>query len=154
MERPAHPGEIARADDARKPLLKLAQLDVLHVEAILPVTAYGRIRKGMSLDVMPEDPIGGTYPAKVRVVDRVLDAPSGTFGVRLELPNPGLKLPAGVRCRVTVPGMDDARGAGAMGSLPAVRAVPTAGALPTTAGALPAASGVPAAAGKSRIGHN
>jgi hypothetical protein len=33
-------------------------------------------------------------------VDRVIDAASGTFGVRLELPNRERKIPAGVRCRV------------------------------------------------------
>jgi len=30
----------------------------------------------------------------------VLDAASGTFGVRLALPNPGQQLPAGIRCKV------------------------------------------------------
>jgi RND family efflux transporter MFP subunit len=109
IDRSAHPGEVARADDTRKPLLKLAQLDVLHVEAVLPVQAYGAVRLGMALEVMPEAPIGGTYSARIRVIDKVLDAPSGTFGVRLELPNPGLKLPAGVRCRVRLPGVDGAR---------------------------------------------
>jgi hypothetical protein len=34
------------------------------------------------------------------VVDQVLDAASGTFGVRLALPNPGQQLPAGIRCKV------------------------------------------------------
>ena len=34
------------------------------------------------------------------VVDRVMDAASGTFGVRLRLPNPDLALPAGIRCTV------------------------------------------------------
>jgi hypothetical protein len=27
---------------------------------------------------------------------------SGTFGVRLELPNPGNKIPAGIRCGVRI----------------------------------------------------
>lgn len=34
------------------------------------------------------------------VVDRVLDAASGTIGVRLPLLNPRLALPRGIRCRV------------------------------------------------------
>jgi hypothetical protein len=33
----------------------------------------------------------------------VVDAASGTFGVRLVMPNPGGKIPAGVKCRVTFP---------------------------------------------------
>jgi len=36
----------------------------------------------------------------VTVVDHVLDAASGTFGVRLALPNPDFNLPAGIRCKV------------------------------------------------------
>ena len=39
-------------------------------------------------------------PARVTVVDRVVDAASGTFGVRLELPNPDYRLPAGLKCKV------------------------------------------------------
>ncbi|MEJ2180550.1 MAG: efflux RND transporter periplasmic adaptor subunit, partial [Gammaproteobacteria bacterium] len=33
-------------------------------------------------------------------VDQVIDAASGTVGVRLELPNPNYKIPAGVKCKV------------------------------------------------------
>jgi hypothetical protein len=36
----------------------------------------------------------------VKLVDKVVDAASGTFGVRLELRNEKLGIPAGVRCRV------------------------------------------------------
>jgi hypothetical protein len=31
------PGEVADTADARRPILKLAEMDVLHVEVILPV---------------------------------------------------------------------------------------------------------------------
>ena len=51
--------------------------------------------------VRPEEPIGGIYTATTTVVDQVLDAASNTFGVRLALPNPGLRLPAGIRCKVS-----------------------------------------------------
>jgi multidrug efflux pump subunit AcrA (membrane-fusion protein) len=34
------------------------------------------------------------------VVDRVVDAASGTFRVRLELANPGNRIPAGIKCAV------------------------------------------------------
>ena len=50
--------------------------------------------------VLPEAPVGGSYTATVTVVDRVFEAASGTVGVRLELPNPDLRLPAGIHCRV------------------------------------------------------
>jgi membrane fusion protein (multidrug efflux system) len=51
-------------------------------------------------DVTPENPVSKVYKAKVTIVDRVIDAASGTFGVRLELPNPKYRLPAGLKCKV------------------------------------------------------
>jgi hypothetical protein len=57
----------------------------------------------MKAEVQPEEPIGGTYPATVTVVDRVLDAASGTFGARLEIYNPNNKLPAGLKCKIRFP---------------------------------------------------
>ena len=66
----------------------------------------GKVTVGMSAMVKPEEPIKGEFPAKVTVVDKVVDAASGTFGVRLELPNPdfsyrpGSNAPCGSRnCR-------------------------------------------------------
>ncbi|HSB82459.1 MAG TPA: efflux RND transporter periplasmic adaptor subunit [Candidatus Methylomirabilis sp.] len=82
------------------PIVKLAQLDPLRVEVIAPVALLGKVTVGMAGDVIPEAPVGGVYPAQVTVVDRVVDAASGTFGVRLELRNPGYRLPAGLKCKV------------------------------------------------------
>jgi RND family efflux transporter MFP subunit len=93
------PGELA-ASNQKDPIMKLVEVDPLHVELILPVSAFGKIKLGQLGHVMPEAPVGGNYTARVEVVDRMLDAASGTFGVRLRLPNPGNKIPAGVRCRV------------------------------------------------------
>jgi hypothetical protein len=36
----------------------------------------------------------------VTLMDRVIDPASGTFGVRLELPNPDYAIPSGLHCRV------------------------------------------------------
>lgn len=83
------------------PLMKLARIDLLKVEAFMPVMLYGQVRVGMQAELRPQEPIGGRYTAKVTVVDRVLDAASGTFRIRLELPNEDLKLPAGIRCQLS-----------------------------------------------------
>jgi len=96
MQRFLSPGEFAK----QAPILKLAQIDPLYVEVIAPVAILGKIAVGMRADVMPEAPVGGVHAARVKVVDQVVDAASGTFGVRLELPNPGYRLPAGLRCKV------------------------------------------------------
>lgn len=96
VERYLHPGEYIED----KPVLKLAQIDPLHVEVIMPVSTLGSVKVGMFAEVKPEAPVGGVYKAKVTIVDKVVDAASGTFGVRLELPNPDYKLPPGLKCKV------------------------------------------------------
>lgn len=82
------------------PILKLAQINPLNVEVIAPVELFGSIQVGATarLDLAP--PLGGSYTVKVTVVDRVIDAASGTFGVRLELPNPGNAIPSGLSCEI------------------------------------------------------
>lgn len=87
-----------------QPIMRLVQIDPLYVEVIAPVSVHGAIRQGMSAEVRPESPVGGVHQAKVAVVDRVIDAASGTFRVRLELPNADHQLPAGLKCQVTFAG--------------------------------------------------
>jgi RND family efflux transporter MFP subunit len=98
VERLLVPGEY-RNDQS--PVLTLAQVDPLRVEVFVPTAYFGQIRVGSQAEVRPEQPIGGIHVATVSVVDHVLDAASGTFGVRLALPNPQLVLPAGIHCKVT-----------------------------------------------------
>jgi RND family efflux transporter MFP subunit len=92
------PGELTSSNQ-KDPIMRLMQVDPLNVELILPVNAFGHIKRGQRAWVMPEAPVGGKYAARVEVVDPVFDAASGTFGVRLTLPNPERKIPAGLKCR-------------------------------------------------------
>lgn len=91
-------GELATSNQ-KDPIVRVLEIDPLNVELILPVTAFGKIQPGQSATVTLESPVGGRYDARVEVVDRTVDAASGTFGVRLQLPNPDGKIPAGVKCR-------------------------------------------------------
>ncbi len=100
VERFMSPGEYVDKD----PILKLAQIDPLNVEVIIPAAQLLSIRVGMSATVIPEPPVNGRFTAVVKVVDKVVDAASGTFGVRLELPNPGNRLPAGLKSKVIFSG--------------------------------------------------
>lgn len=81
-------------------VVTIAGIDPLNVEVFVPIARYGSIETGMSAEVRPEEPVGGVHVARVTVVDQVFDAASGTFGVRLELPNPDHSLPAGLKCKV------------------------------------------------------
>ena len=82
------------------PILRIAQIDPLRVEVIVPVSEFGTIEAGQSAIVRPEQPMQGNYAAMVTIVDRVADAASGTFRVRLNLPNPDYALPSGLKCGV------------------------------------------------------
>lgn len=81
-------------------LLRIAQIDPLRVEVIAQAKLFGTIREGMQARVMPESPADGSHMATVTIVDPVIDAASGTFGIRLELPNPQGQIPGGLRCQV------------------------------------------------------
>lgn len=102
MDRLLNPGDLTQAGTDSKAILKLAQIDPLRVEVVLPLQYYGKLHIGMTGEVTPEG-LGGRYTAKVDVIDRVFDAASGTFGVRLELPNRHGNVPGGIRCQVDFP---------------------------------------------------
>jgi membrane fusion protein, multidrug efflux system len=98
VERRLAPGDFIRTDKAM--VMKLAQIDPLHIEVVAPASLFRSVRVGMSGRVNLAPFLPGAYQAKVVVVDKVVDAASGTLGVRLQLPNPDHKIPAGIRCSV------------------------------------------------------
>jgi RND family efflux transporter MFP subunit len=100
LERLLAPGEFARDE---QPVLKMVQLDPLRVEVFAPVALLGSITVGQQADVVLQAPVNGTYSARVTVVDRVVDAASGLFGVRLDLPNRDNRVPAGLKCKIRLP---------------------------------------------------
>lgn len=81
-----------------EPVAKLVALDPLYVEVIMKSDVYGSLAKGMTVEVQPERD-GRRYEGKIKIVDKIIDAASGTFGVRIELPNPDFILPAGLKCQ-------------------------------------------------------
>ncbi|TKB06038.1 efflux RND transporter periplasmic adaptor subunit [Desulforhopalus sp. IMCC35007] len=96
VERFVSPGEFVDS----QPLLRVAQMDPLRVEVILPAEMFRKIKPGMKAEVVPETDPNGKYSSTVAIVDRIIDPKSGTFGVRLELPNPDYRLPSGLKCTV------------------------------------------------------
>ncbi len=86
--------------DSSTVITTLAEVGVLRVEVYLPLAAYLLIEVGMTANVKPIGPIDGTFAARVSSKDRQIDAASNLFQVQLELPNPRLVIPAGLRCAV------------------------------------------------------
>ena len=96
VERLLSPGESVK----QTPILKLAQIDPLRIEVFAPLNLLGKLEPGMKAEVRPEGGTSTAYQAKITVVNRVVDSASGTFGVRLEMPNPNNALSAGLACTV------------------------------------------------------
>ena len=96
MDRQHAEGEFIREE----PILRIAQLDPLRIEAILPASEFGSINIGEVVKVFADSPVSKTLIAKITRIDRVIDAASGTFAVRLELPNSDYKMPGGIKCKV------------------------------------------------------
>jgi RND family efflux transporter MFP subunit len=90
------PGE--SAED--RPILRIAEIQTLRAEAIIPVAQFGTVKVGQQAVIVPEEPLTGHYVGTVSVVDRVADAASGTFRARVTLPNSDYALPSGLRCAV------------------------------------------------------
>jgi len=84
------------------PVFEIAQLNPLHVEVIVPLDYMGQIESGMrgGITLLAPGYDDKVLDAQVRRIDAVSDAASATFGVRLVLDNPDLKIPSGIRCQV------------------------------------------------------
>ncbi|MGB7184015.1 MAG: efflux RND transporter periplasmic adaptor subunit [Burkholderiaceae bacterium] len=96
VDRLLSPGEFVD----EKPLAKIAQIDPLRVEVVVPAAYFGQIKTGAIGKVTPQFQNAKIAQATVSIVDRIVDAASNTFRVRLELPNPNNEIPPGLRCEV------------------------------------------------------
>ncbi len=86
-------------------ILTVARVDPLRVDVLMPASRFGSLRQNMRASVEPEYPVRGSVIATISVIDPVIDAASGTFNVRLDLPNPDGAIPGGLHC--TVQFLDD-----------------------------------------------
>ena len=118
VDRLVQPGE--RIDG--KPIFRVAALNPLRVEVIVPSSLYGQLREGMTIDVQPEFAGAGHVSSQVVQVDRMIDAASGTFRARLTMPNAKGAIPAGVRCKLAMPGLEQPAAALAPAAQPAAAA--------------------------------
>jgi RND family efflux transporter MFP subunit len=96
-----------------KPMFRVAVVDPLRVEVVLPASMYPMVRKGLPMRVTPDFPGATPRLARVALVDRVIEGASNTFRARLSLPNADHALPAGLRCRVEIAAEADAGAASA-----------------------------------------
>ena len=89
-----------------KPVFRIAVINPLRVEVVLPAALYPVVRKGVPMRITPDFPGAQPRIATVAVVDGVIEGASNTFRARLSLPNPNNTLPAGLRCKADLSGSD------------------------------------------------
>jgi len=97
MEQALRVGEYANETSY---VMKVAQINPLHVEVYVPLELYQTVRVGSSATVDLKQPLTGHFLAEIEVVDYVMDPASSTFGVRLRLDNPDHTIPTGVKCQL------------------------------------------------------
>lgn len=100
----------------RDPLIRVAKIDPLRIEAIVPAAQFGSIAAGQVATIKTDLPNFSAMSAKVVLVDRVIDPASNSFRVRLMLPNPDHKIPSGLRCKVDFAVADGAARAASAGA--------------------------------------
>ncbi len=122
VERFKSPGEFVD----KEAILRVAQLDPLRIEVIVPIARYREFAVGQTVTVYPETDPELPWQAPVTAVDAVGDPASGTFRARLEYPNPGQHHLAGIKCMARLAGAVAAPG----GKSPASADAPLAQVVP------------------------
>jgi len=92
-----------------KPMFRIAKVNPLRVEVIVPAALFGSIDQNMTARVTPDLPNAVVLQAKVVLIDKLIDPASNTFRVRAELPNADNVVPSGLRCRAELVSADLAR---------------------------------------------
>jgi RND family efflux transporter MFP subunit len=93
-------GALVGPSEGKKPIMKIAQTDILSVTAILPFKYFKQIKAGSNVIITPEPPFSTPVRAKVKIVDNVVDSTSGTFGVVAKIVNSKNAFPSGIRCKM------------------------------------------------------
>lgn len=104
-----HDGTVVRiykregeAVQERTPVASISCLDPLYVIANLPISTAGKVPVGakgrLTLEHMPDR----VLTCDVTVVDNVVDPASGMYRVKLTLPNPGGKIAAGAKGKLSL----------------------------------------------------
>ena len=99
IDRSLSPGELV-GRSGESTIVTIAQLDPLIVETFAPISLLGKLHTGMQAEVSIDTPRKQTKSAVIKTVSPIVDAASGTFSVRLELPNPDFQIAAGLRCKI------------------------------------------------------
>jgi RND family efflux transporter MFP subunit len=82
------------------PVVEVAVLDPLYAEVLMPFERFSDFSTGQTMTISLPFPINSSHEAKITIIDPIIDSASGTFRMRLELPNKNYVIPAGVSCQL------------------------------------------------------
>lgn len=93
------PGELV----GNQPVAVIERTDPLYAEAALPVRLFGELSAGMSVHLQFETQAASPLDATLTLVDTFVEPTSDTFVVRATIPNKDNRIPAGIKCHMTLP---------------------------------------------------
>jgi RND family efflux transporter MFP subunit len=102
IEQSLFPGALVGPSEGKKPIMKIAQTDQLEVTAVLPFRFFRQVHKGSHITITPEPPFSNPVKSIIQIVDPVIEATSGTFGVVARIKNDHLDFPSGIRCKMQI----------------------------------------------------
>ena len=82
------------------PVVEVTVLDPLYAEVLMPFERFSDFSTGQTMTISLPFPINSSHEAKITIIDPIIDSASGTFRMRLELPNKNYVIPAGVSCQL------------------------------------------------------
>ncbi len=87
--------------DGAEPIVTIADRRKLNVELHLPLSDFGTLKAGNTIQLHADAPVGQPLKARVTAVSSYLSSASRTFRVELEIDNADESLPAGFTVRQT-----------------------------------------------------
>jgi membrane fusion protein, heavy metal efflux system len=94
VERHVAPGEYVENRKA----LTVAEVDPVYADVIAPSALFSEVKKGQKVKVTLRQPAEKAVIADTSVIDPYVDGASGTFRVRLSIPNADNSIIPGFRC--------------------------------------------------------
>ncbi len=101
--------QVGESPDQREAVLRIVQLDPLHVTLDCPLSIAPLIEMGEVVEVVPTEPHWAARMGRVIMKHRVADAASQTFRVKVAVGNSDLAWMSGLKVFVSFPKADGAR---------------------------------------------
>ncbi len=80
-------------------VVKISDISFLYADMIVHSSAFGNVIKGEVIELEILSPVNQKRKAKIKQIDKMIDAASGTFNIRAYFSNK-IEIPAGIKCSI------------------------------------------------------